>query len=121
MLVPPRPQDPPEDAAGTPGGLAERAVHRSRFLTELDARILAGVAVGASNVALAPKLCLSRQGIEYRVTSLLRRMRAPNRAAPVSRAHMLGLFTPGSWPPKVRSDCTRRERPIAHRAVPGSG
>ncbi|MEV0184748.1 PAS domain-containing protein [Streptomyces sp. NPDC050625] len=106
LLVLLRPQDPPEDAAGAPGD-GERAVHRSKSLTELDARILEGVAVGASNVALASKLCLSRQGIEYRVTSLLRRMRAPNRAALVSRAHALGLFAPGSWPPKVRPDCVR--------------
>jgi DNA-binding NarL/FixJ family response regulator len=76
-------------------------------LTDLDARILEGIANGESNVQLASRLHLSRQGIEYRVTALLRRLKAPNRTALVARAYASGLFGMGSWPPRVRSRFVR--------------
>jgi len=76
-------------------------------LSVLDARILEGVAAGVSTVDMAIKLYLSRQGVEYHVGSLLRRLRAPNRAALVSRAYSLGVLSVGSWPPKVLPDCVR--------------
>lgn len=73
-------------------------------LSELDARVLEGVAGGASTVQLAGRVYLSRQGVEYRVSLLLRRFEAPNRPALVARAHALGLFAPGQWPPRVLPD-----------------
>lgn len=99
-------------AAGTAGlvlllhPLGEVDVPRPRELTlsALDARMLEGVAVGASTVQLAARLYLSRQGVEYRVGLLLRRFDAPNRPALVARAHALGLFAPGQWPPQVLPD-----------------
>ncbi|WP_374754056.1 LuxR C-terminal-related transcriptional regulator, partial [Streptomyces sp. SM12] len=45
------------------------------------------MASGLSTVQLASRLHLSRQGVEYRVSSLLRRLRAPNRVALVARAY----------------------------------
>jgi PAS domain S-box-containing protein len=87
-----------EGQAATPG--------RTR-LSVLDARILEGVAAGISTVDMATKLYLSRQGVEYHVSSMLRRLRAPNRAALVSRAYSLGVLSVGSWPPKVLPDCVR--------------
>jgi PAS domain S-box-containing protein len=80
---------------------------QTRVLTVLDARILEGVASGVSTVDMATKLYLSRQGVEYHVTSMLRRLKAPNRAALVSRAYSMGLLSVGSWPPKVLPDCVR--------------
>ncbi|MCS0602711.1 LuxR family transcriptional regulator [Streptomyces sp. LP11] len=77
---------------------------RALTLSELDARVLEGVAGGASTVQLAGRLYLSRQGVEYRVGLLLRRFDAPNRPALVARAHALGLFAPGQWPPQVLPD-----------------
>ncbi|MTE17710.1 PAS domain-containing protein [Streptomyces sp. TRM43335] len=75
-----------------------------RTLSEIDARVLEGVAGGASTVQLAGRLYMSRQGVEYRVGRLLRRFDAPNRPALVARAHGLGLFAEGQWPPRVLSD-----------------
>ncbi|KUN79065.1 LuxR family transcriptional regulator [Streptomyces bungoensis] len=74
------------------------------LLTALDARILEGVATGASTVQLASRLYLSRQGVEYHVGLMLRRFKAPNRAALVSRAYSTGVLTVGAWPPRAVPD-----------------
>jgi DNA-binding CsgD family transcriptional regulator len=77
-----------------------------RTLSDLDARIIEGVAAGASTIQLADRLHLSRQGIEYRITALLRRLRAPNRTALVARAYAMGALGIGTWPPRVLPDFT---------------
>ncbi|MFJ9024929.1 PAS domain-containing protein [Streptomyces sp. NPDC102259] len=87
-----------------PLGEADEPHPRELTLSELDARVLEGVAGGASTVQMAGRLYLSRQGVEYRVRLLLRRFDAPNRPALVARAHTLGLFAPGPWPPRVLPD-----------------
>jgi DNA-binding CsgD family transcriptional regulator len=74
------------------------------ILTPLDAHILEGVAAGVSTVRMAAGLYLSRQGVEYHVGLMLRRFKAPNRAALVSRAYAMGVLTVGSWPPRVVPD-----------------
>ncbi|MEU3859695.1 LuxR C-terminal-related transcriptional regulator [Streptomyces sp. NPDC028722] len=84
------------------GAGAER--RGEQMLSELDARVLEGVASGASTVQLASRLYMSRQGVEYRVGRLLRRFDAPNRPALVARAHGLGMFSVGQWPPRVLPD-----------------
>ena len=53
---------------------------------------------------MAARLYLSRQGVEYHVGLMLRRFKAPNRAALVSRAYSMGVLTVGSWPPKAVLD-----------------
>jgi PAS domain S-box-containing protein len=73
---------------------------RKVLLTDLDARILEGVAAGVSTVRLASNLYLSRGGIEYHVNILLRRLKVNNRPALVSKAYSIGLLCPG-WPPHV--------------------
>lgn len=70
-------------------------------LTDLDARILKGVAMGMSTVNLAAKLYLSRQGVEYHVGTMLKKFKASNRPALVSRAYSIGVLDASSWPPKV--------------------
>ncbi len=74
---------------------------RRRLLTELDARIMEGIANGMSTVSMATRLHLSRQGVEYHVGIMLKKLKAPNRAALVSRAYAMGLLDPSAWPPKV--------------------
>jgi PAS domain S-box-containing protein len=81
------------EKATAPGG--------APVLSALDAQVLEGVASGESTVQLASRLYLSRQGIEYRVGQMLRRFDAPNRPALVARAHALGMFATGQWPPRV--------------------
>nr|WP_223768992.1 LuxR C-terminal-related transcriptional regulator [Streptomyces huiliensis] len=80
------------------------ATPRKKILSEIDARILEGIAAGVSTVPLAARLYLSRQGVEYHVKSLFRQLRVPNRAALVSRAYSMGLLKVGTWPPKVAQD-----------------
>ncbi|WP_425443584.1 LuxR C-terminal-related transcriptional regulator [Streptomyces monashensis] len=75
-----------------------------RLLSKLDAQVLEGVASGASTVQLAARLYLSRQGVEYHVGLMLRKLKAPNRAALVARAHSMGMLTVGQWPPRVLPD-----------------
>ncbi|GGP82621.1 helix-turn-helix transcriptional regulator [Saccharothrix coeruleofusca] len=74
---------------------------RRRILTELDARILEGVAAGMPTVKLAVQLYLSKQGVEYHVGTMLKKFKVPNRASLVSRAYSAGVLSPGEWPPKV--------------------
>lgn len=78
--------------------------NRKKILSEIDARILEGIAAGVSTIPLASRLYLSRQGVEYHVTCLLRKLRVPNRAALVSRAYSMGVLKVGTWPPKVVDD-----------------
>ncbi|MEV6618289.1 LuxR C-terminal-related transcriptional regulator [Streptomyces sp. NPDC051051] len=77
---------------------------RERLLSKLDAQVLEGIAAGASTVQLAARLYLSRQGVEYHVGLMLRKLKAPNRAALVARAHSMGMLTVGQWPPRVLPD-----------------
>ncbi|WP_083661400.1 PAS domain-containing protein [Actinophytocola xanthii] len=80
------------------GGEAQPA---GRLLTEVDARILEGIGAGVSTVQLAATLYLSRGGVEYHVTTLLRRFKVKNRPALISKAYSMGIFRVGSWPPRV--------------------
>jgi DNA-binding NarL/FixJ family response regulator len=82
----------------------ETATRRKKVLTEMDARILEGIAAGVPTVRLAAMVDLSRGGVEYHVTSLLRKLKVPNRTSLVSRAYAQGILAPGIWPPKVVPD-----------------
>ncbi|MEU3622971.1 helix-turn-helix transcriptional regulator [Amycolatopsis coloradensis] len=75
-----------------------------RRLSDLETRILEGIAAGISVVELGSQLYLSRQGVEYHVRHMLRALEAANRPALISRAYSLGMFTTGVWPPKVRAE-----------------
>lgn len=80
------------------------SARNKKLLSSIDARILEGIASGMSTIPLATRLHLSRQGIEYHVTCLLRKLRVPNRAALVSRSYSMGVLKVGVWPPKVVPD-----------------
>ncbi|WP_030864719.1 PAS domain-containing protein [Streptomyces sp. NRRL S-37] len=86
---------------------SEDAVSAGPVLDALDAQVLEGVAGGESTVQLASRLYLSRQGIEYRVGQMLRRFDVSNRPALVARAHALGMFAAGQWPPRVLPERVR--------------
>jgi DNA-binding CsgD family transcriptional regulator len=73
-------------------------------LSRMDALVLEGVAAGMSTVQLAAKLFLSRGGVEYHVSALMKNLNAANRSELVSRAYSSGLFSVGSWPPRVITD-----------------
>jgi DNA-binding CsgD family transcriptional regulator len=87
----------PDRAADAP----RPAVEKTKLLSELDAKVLEGVAAGISTVQLASKLYLSRQGVEYHVGAMLRQFKSPNRSALVSKAYSQGILSIGHWPPKV--------------------
>ena len=84
-------------------------------VTPLTAKVLEGVAAGDPTVRLAAKLFLSRQGIEYHVSILLRQFKVPNRAALAAKAYSMGMFSVGCWPPKVLPDYIRGDRSNADR------
>lgn len=75
-----------------------------RILSDMDARVLEGVAAGESTLRLSSRLFMSRQGVEYHVGTMLKKLKAPNRAALVSRAYSLGLLDLACWPPQVSPD-----------------
>lgn len=70
-------------------------------LTEMEAQVLEQLATGLSTQQLALRLYLSRQGVEYHIRALLRKLEVPNRTALVSRAYSFGIFSTGCWPPRV--------------------
>ena len=71
-------------------------------LLPVEAAILEGLAAGQSHVQIAARLHFSRQGVDYHLDKLRRKLSAPSRAAIVSRAFTLNLFVAGTWPPKIR-------------------
>ncbi|WP_424187015.1 PAS domain-containing protein [Actinokineospora sp. G85] len=77
------------------------AGEQERVLTDVHARILEGMAAGLSTSQLASQLYLSRQGVEYHLSAMLRKLKAPNRIALISRAYTMGVLTVTSWPPRV--------------------
>lgn len=80
---------------------------RGTRLSPLNARVLEGVAAGASTAELASALYLSPQGVDYHISALMRRCGAQNRAGLVARAYTSGLLLPGIWPPRVAADAVR--------------
>nr|WP_051116405.1 LuxR C-terminal-related transcriptional regulator [Amycolatopsis nigrescens] len=87
-----------------PDGAARESrmvTNKDKLLSQVDARILEGVAAGESTVQLAAKLYLSRGGVEYHVTNLLRKLKVTNRPALVSKGYSMGLLGVGLWPPRV--------------------
>jgi PAS domain S-box-containing protein len=72
------------------------------YLTAPEARIVEGLALGLTNVELGRELHLSRQGLDYHIDRLRRKLGARSRAALVARAYVTGVLDPAAWPPHVR-------------------
>jgi DNA-binding CsgD family transcriptional regulator len=95
LMVLVRPETGTEDQPAPAG--------RKLLLAGLDARILEGVAAGVSTMELASMLYLSRGGVDYHLSILMRRLKVRNRPALVSKAYSMGLLRAG-WPPHVHPD-----------------
>ncbi len=106
----------PDGAPGTPLLLAPGPTP----LTAVPARILEGVAAGLSTQQLASRLGLSSHGVEYHISVMMRKLKAPNRSALVARAYALNLFVHHCWPPQVRPRCVTRFPVGASTAGPGA-
>lgn len=89
-----------EDADGgrTPAG--EDGPARGR-LTDVQARILALAAAGATTVQIAAAVGLSVDGITYHLERLSRSWGVRGRTALVARAYATGVLLPGTWPPEL--------------------
>ncbi|MGW1227011.1 helix-turn-helix transcriptional regulator [Streptomyces sp. NPDC001478] len=101
------PEEPADDR--------QELVGSQRKLTALTAKVLEGVAAGDPTVRLAAKLFLSRQGVEYHVSILLRQFKVPNRTALAAKAYSMGMFSIGCWPPKILPEYIRPDRQGAER------
>jgi DNA-binding CsgD family transcriptional regulator len=73
-------------------------------LTPAEAAILERLAAGETTTAIAPSMALSRQGVDYYVTSMLRSFQVQNRTALVAKAYHSGLMATAGWPPRVRHE-----------------
>jgi len=73
-------------------------------ISRIEASIIEGIAAGSSSAQMAARLYMSRQGIEYHVSGMLRKFQAANRSALVSRAYCCGVLSPADWPPRVPLD-----------------
>ncbi|RLU80132.1 hypothetical protein CTZ27_35355 [Streptomyces griseocarneus] len=98
----------PADTLLVVKGWGDPAAHlesckKSPQVSGLDARILELLAVGKSNAEISSSLCLSRQGLDYRLKNLRRQLDATSRGALVARAYAHGLFQHEDWPPRCRS------------------
>ncbi|WP_308013897.1 helix-turn-helix transcriptional regulator [Streptantibioticus parmotrematis] len=100
LLVTLREEEPPRALPGPPPGMD---------LGEREAEVVALVASGATTAAIARELDLTVDGVNYHLGRLSRRLQAPNRAALVARAYVLGLLDPASWPPRARAHEPERD------------
>ena len=75
-----------------------------RVLSSVQARILEGIAAGSSSGRLSKELYLSSKTIDYHVRVMSDKLQAPNRVALVSRAFVLRILQPDSWPPRIMSE-----------------
>ncbi|MGW1597701.1 PAS domain-containing protein [Streptomyces sp. NPDC002343] len=76
--------------------------------TEVERRVLALLAGGATTARAARELGLSRDGVTYHLRRLSARWGAANRTELVARAYALGVLLPGVWPPRARPDETEQ-------------
>ena len=104
------------DKSGSAAPPTGAPIRQKPVLSYLDARVLEGIASGASTAELATRLYLSRQGVEYHVGVMLRRFKVTNRAALIARAYSMGILTLGRWPPSIIADSLMKVRKTRSRA-----
>lgn len=73
-------------------------------LGAMTARVLERLAGGESNAEIGAGLFLSRQGLDYHLSVLRRKLDVGSRGAIVARAYSLNLFEAGSWPPRLHGN-----------------
>ncbi|GGW10920.1 hypothetical protein GCM10018980_49540 [Streptomyces capoamus] len=91
--------------------LGERPVPRPEPVrtTEVERRVLALLAGGATTARAARELGLTRDGVTYHLRRLSTRWNAANRTELVARAYALGVLAPGVWPPDPGGATTEEE------------
>ncbi|GAA2832070.1 LuxR C-terminal-related transcriptional regulator [Crossiella cryophila] len=82
---------------------------RTPALSATRARILEGIAAGATSQRLAARLHLSVRGVEYHLAAMQRAFAASNRVTLVARAYAAGVLVAGSWPPRVAEEVAEPE------------
>ncbi|MEU6512349.1 PAS domain-containing protein [Streptomyces sp. NPDC046942] len=93
-------------AATPPAQRRPRPASSPVTVTAPEARILEGLALGLTNADLSRTLHLSRQGLDYRIGRLRRKLAAGTRPALVARAYVVGLLDIAAWPPRARFTAT---------------
>ncbi|MGK4585346.1 LuxR C-terminal-related transcriptional regulator [Kitasatospora sp. HPMI-4] len=68
--------------------------------SDIEARVLALAAGGATSTRIATELGLTADGVNYHLTRLSRRWGTPNRTSLVARAYVKGVLAPHAWPPE---------------------
>lgn len=77
---------------------------------------------GCSDEEIARTLFVSRRTIAARVSGMLRRVVATNRAEPVARAFVAGLPVPTGWPAEPREPAEPADKrcpTVPHAALAG--
>ncbi|GHF22969.1 MULTISPECIES: PAS domain-containing protein [Streptomyces] len=72
-------------------------------VSEVEGRILALAATGATTAAIGKAVGLTVDGVNYHLSRLTRRWRVPNRTALVAKAYVLGVLAPDRWPPAAQA------------------
>ncbi|MEU7576030.1 PAS domain-containing protein [Streptomyces sp. NPDC041068] len=104
----------PRCAAAHPDDTGEEFTHPA--LSAQEARVLRLVAGGDTTAVVARTIGIGVDGVNYHLTRLCRRLRAPNRTALVARAYVLGLLDPEAWPPAASAPAVRRTGPCGGRS-----
>ncbi|WP_197914536.1 helix-turn-helix transcriptional regulator [Rhodococcoides fascians] len=76
---------------------------RDLELSEIALRIVERIAGGNTTAEIASDLHLSKQGVEYHVSSMLRRLKVANRPALIAKAYELNILDRSVWPPRLLS------------------
>lgn len=84
--------DPPARESGSPE------------LGAMTSQVLERLASGESNAEISAGLFLSRQGLDYHLSVLRRKLEVTSRGAIVARAYSLNMFESDSWPPRLRGN-----------------
>jgi DNA-binding NarL/FixJ family response regulator len=83
-------------AAALIRGINDRVPSRAETLTQAEIRLLASVAKGMSNKAIAQSLSVSQNTVKYHLKNILRKLGAQNRTEAVTQAINAGLLRPPS-------------------------
>lgn len=85
--------------------LASKNRHHPQHLelSEIALRIIERIAGGHTTAEIASDLHLSKQGVEYHVSSMLRRLKVTNRPALIAKAYELSILDRSVWPPRLLS------------------